>query len=319
MAHYKECGELVEHFLSYVLTIKGRSLGTVDGYYQDLKLFFKFMVRHLGFVEGVEFNEINTALVDIEFIRKITQDDIYAFFFFINLERHNKNTTRARKVSAIKSLFKYLINNKKLLDVNPTENLDAPKLKGTLPKHLSLEQSEQMLEHVDGNFAERDYCIIMLFLNCGMRLAELVSLNFSDISSNPIKITGKGNRERIIYLNSACQEAIKNYIKKRISKKSEVAFFLNKNGTRISKRRVQEIVEFNLKKNNFFGFSVHKLRHTAATLMFQHGNVDIRTLQEILGHKNLSTTQIYTHVSSAQIEKATGLNPLSNFKKTFEG
>jgi site-specific recombinase XerD len=313
---YGECGEIIRHFLIYMLTIKGRSIGTIDGYYQDLKLFFKFMMRRLELVDEIELSEIDVQSVDIELIKKITQNDIYEFFYFINLHRSNNGRTRARKASSIRNLFRYLTNNQKLLVENPAQNLDSPKLKVSLPKHLNLEQSEQILSNVDGVFAERDFCIITLFLNCGMRLAELVSLNVSDISFNPIKITGKGNKERLVYLNPACQSAIDSYMEKRRPQKSEFAFFLNKSGTRISKRRVQEIVDFNLKKNNLTGYSVHKLRHTAATLMFQHGNVDLRTLQEVLGHKSLSTTQIYTHVSDEQLRKASDSNPLSKFSST---
>jgi site-specific recombinase XerD len=312
-AKYGECGKIVEHFLIYMSVIKGRSRGTVAGYYQDLKLFFRFMMLHLKIVDNIELSKIDARSVDIELIKKITQDDIYEFFYFVNLQRDNNERTRARKASSIRGLFRYLTNNQNLLVENPAENLGSPRLKASLPKHLNLEQSEQILSNVDGVFAERDFCIITLFLNCGMRLAELVSLNVSDISFNPLKITGKGNKERLVYLNPACQSAIDSYLGKRRPKKSEFAFFLNKSGTRISKRRVQEIVDFNLKKNNLTGYSVHKLRHTAATLMFQHGNVDVRTLQEILGHKSLSATQIYTHVSDEQLKKASDSNPLSKF------
>jgi site-specific recombinase XerD len=271
------------------------------------------MITH--FEQGIEFDNANAKTADLELIKRITQNDIYEFLYFTSRKRKNNATTRARKVSTLRGFFNYLTHNQRLLLENPVENLDSPKLKTSLPKHLNLDQSKQMLTNVAGKFAERDYCIITLFLNCGMRLSELVSLNLADVATNPIKVTGKGDKERLVYLNAACQDAINDYLKERHAKKSANALFLTQAGTRISKRRVQEIVDSNFKKNNMTGFSVHKLRHTAATLMFQHGNVDLRTLQEVLGHKNLATTQIYTHVSNKQLKKASLANPLSEVKR----
>ena len=316
-ADYNKCGNIGKQYLIYKLTIKGCSKNTVNSYCQDLLLFFKFLKVQFGLVKPEsDFETIDVKDVDINLLKKVTINDIYEFLYFVNSQRNNNSTTRARKVSVIRGFFKYLTYNQKLLESNPTEVLDAPKIKKTLPKYLDLEESKMLLKNVDGKFSARDYCIITIFLNCGLRLSELVSLNVADVSKNPITVTGKGNKERQVYLNNACLDAITDYLQQRTAKPTEEALFLNQNGTRISKRRVQEIVENNLKKNGLFNYSTHKLRHTAATLMFQYGDVDVRTLQEILGHANLSTTQIYTHVSSKQLKQATTANPLAEIKKT---
>lgn len=316
-ADYNKCGNIGKQYLIYKLTIKGCSKNTVNSYCQDLLLFFKFLKVQFGLVKPEsDFETIDVKDVDINLLKKVKINDIYEFLYFVNSQRNNNSTTRARKVSVIRGFFKYLTHNQKLLEINPAEVLDAPKIKKALPKYLNLEESKMLLKNVDGKFSARDYCIITIFLNCGLRLSELVSLNVADVSKNPITVTGKGNKERQVYLNNACLDAITDYLQQRTAKPTEEALFLNQNGTRISKRRVQEIVENNLKKNGLFNYSTHKLRHTAATLMFQYGDVDVRTLQEILGHASLSTTQIYTHVSSKQLKQATTANPLAEIKKT---
>lgn len=324
---YEDCPPLVREFLSYMEVIKGRSKNTVQAYYIDLRTFFRFMKRYKQLVPvDTELTDILIADLDANFIRTITLSDIYEFLLYASSERANESKTRARKVSCLRVFFKYLTSNKGVLTENPVENLESPKVKKSLPKYLTLENCYELLNHIDGAYKERDYCMITLFLNCGMRLSELVGINMDDIHDDTLLLRGKGNKERIVYLNQACIDALSDYIKirnahpDRIKPKSKNALFLTKNGTRISRRRVEEIVEEYLKKSGLagMGYSVHKLRHTAATMMYQHGNVDIRVLQEILGHTNLGTTQIYTHISDEQMKSAAGSTPLSTIKRKKE-
>ena len=234
-------------------------------------------------------------------------------------ERDNNERTRARKATTLRMFYKYLTVQKKLLDENPLQELDSPKIKKTLPKYLTLDESLDLLKHIDGKFKERDYCIITLFLNCGLRLSELVSLNLSDIrSNNTMVVTGKGNKERTIYLNAACIDAINAYLPFRPvdGVKDKDALFISRQKGRISPKTVQYIVKNTLEKAGLKDreLSTHKLRHTAATLMYQYGNVDVLAIKEILGHESLSTTQIYTHIMDEQLQKAADSNPLSSVK-----
>lgn len=320
---YEDCPQLIRDFLSYMEFVKGRSQTTVKAYYTDLRTFFRFIKFHKKLVSSdIPFNEINISDITIELINEITLSDVYEFLLYVASNRQNDNKARARKVSCIKVFFKYLTNNKNLLKENPVENLEAPKIKKSLPKYLNLEECIDILKNIDNVNNKRDFCIITLFLNCGMRLSELCKINLNDIKDDTLLLRGKGGKERIVYLNQACIDALSSYIKYRNSKISNIkstdknALFISRNGTRISPRRVEMIVEDALKKANLDGkgYSVHKLRHTAATLMYQHSNVDVRVLQEILGHANLGTTQIYTHVSDNQVKKAINSTPLSNIK-----
>ena len=268
-----------------------------------------------------EFNEINISSADIELVRSVTISDLYAFMVYCKEELKNNTATRARKTSTLRIFFKYMSVQTHRLETNPAELLESPKVKQSLPKHLTLENSLDLLNAVDGANERRDYCIITLFLNCGLRLSELCGLNLSDISSDGIiTVTGKGNKERSVYLNDSCKTAIKRYLEVRPNEGIPVterkALFISRNHRRLSPKTVQHIVKTTLEKAGLGGqgFSTHKLRHTAATLMYQHGEVDIRVLKDILGHSNLGTTQIYTHVSDYQIKNAIDSNPLSNIK-----
>ena len=321
---------IVQQYALYLRNIRGLSAHTVDEYCMDLRTFFRFIKRDRG-LAGDENNleAISVNDVDLDLIRSITTLDIFEFMNFVADSRNNMSSTRQRKSSSLKSFFKYLTVHEKLLVENPTENLTPPKKKKSLPHFLSLEQSIELLNAVEGPDKERDYCILVLFLNCGMRLSELVGINISDVLHNnsTIRILGKGNKERIVYLNQACLEAIESYLKVRPKDgvKDRNALFLSNRKTRISPKTVQFIVKKYLDKIGLSGpgYSVHKLRHTAATLMYRHGHVDIRVLQDILGHENLGTTEIYTHTSSTQMEDAANANPLSKVqnkkkKKTTE-
>lgn len=313
---------VIRDFLTYSETIKGKSARSVDEYYLDLQTFFRYLLQIRGKVDmSTPFDEISISSVDAELISSVTVSDLYSFIVFCKNSRDNSAATRARKTSTLRIFFKYLTNQIHLIDVNPAEMLDSPKVKQSLPKHLTLEDSLNLLNCVDGPYKERDYCILVLFLNCGMRLSELCGINISDIRSDgTLRLLGKGNKERIVYLNDACRDAVRAYMAVRpndsINPSDKNALFISRNNKRISNKTVQYIVKKYLEKAGLGGqgLSTHKLRHTAATLMYQHGNVDIRVLKDILGHANLGTTQIYTHISDNQIKNAIDSNPLSNVK-----
>lgn len=319
---FSELPQLVQQYLLYLEAIKGHSELSVIEYASDLRTFFRFLARHKNLVpNNTDDNEIDLSPIDINFIKDITLNDAYQFLIYLKQERKNNETTRARRVIAIRRFFIYLTDNLGLLESNPMKNLDIPKTKKSLPKYLTLEEAEKLLAVVDGKYKERDYAIITLFLNCGMRLSELVSIDYNDIKADgSLVITGKGNKERNVYLNTACLVAINNYLKVRPTDGvRDRALFLSARNQRISPKTVQHIVYSNLEKAGLGdrGLSVHKLRHTAATLMYQHGDVDLLLLKEILGHENLGTTEIYTHISSDATKKAIEANPLSDKKSKW--
>ncbi len=317
---FREAPPIIREFLSYLGNIKGRSDLTVDEYYRDLRTFFRFIIKDRGLIkDNVEMDEIDISCVDLEIIKTITFSDILIFLNYCKDERGNNASTRARKTSSLKDFFNYLTVKAHKLSYNPTEELEAPKKGKRLPKYLTLEDSLKLLEAVDGEFKERDYCILIFFLNCGLRLSELVGINLSDINSEYIlTIRGKGDKERTLFLNQACVNALKKYLAVRpvngITDKN--ALFISRKNCRITNKGVYHMVNHYLEKIGLGnqGYSPHKLRHTAATLMYQKGGVDIRTLQAILGHSNLGTTQIYTHIADEQIEKGLNANPLANLK-----
>ena len=320
LARFYDCFKELKDFLFYMQTIRGRSASTVDAYYVDLRTFFRF-IRKYKFPELKEtpIDEIEIESFTLDDIREITLSDIYAYLNYTMDERDNSSRTRARKVSSIRAFFKYLNVTARLIDENPVKDLEMPSIKKSLPTHLTLEESLELLSSVNTANPERDYCMIVLMLNCGMRLSELIGINIEDIRENTLRILGKGNKERIIYLNDSCDHAIAEYMKVRKvppGAKDQNALFISQRGTRLSQRRVQQIVDEALKNAGLAdkGYSPHKLRHTAATLMYQHGNVDIRVLKEMLGHESLSTTEIYTHVANKQLEEAATKSPLSNVK-----
>lgn len=315
--------QLVQDYLTYVEAIKGHSSLSVLEYASDLRTYFRFMVKHKGiFPADTPDNELDLTIVDINFIKTITLNDTYTFLIYCKNERRNNEATRARRVVAIRRFFSYLSENLGLLPANPMKNLDAPKTKKSLPKYLTLDESKKLLSVISGKNKERDFAIVTLFLNCGMRLSELVSINYNDIKSDgTIVITGKGNKERTIYLNQACIEAITAYMKVRPNDKvKDRALFLSSRYQRINPRTVEMMVNkyIDMAGLGGRGLSVHKLRHTAATLMYQHGNVDVLVLKEILGHENLGTTEIYTHIQSDASKNAVDSNPLANNKPSFK-
>lgn len=318
--HLHDCPELLRNFLVYLETIKGLSSKTAYEYFLDIRTFLRFMKAYKNNLNlnNIIFDEIKINDINADFISTISLSDVYEYLHYINSSRENGSAARSRKVSAIRGFFKYLTTKANILKDNPVKELEVPNLKKSLPRYLTLEESLELLNSVPQSEHQlRDYCIITLFLNCGMRLSELVGINLRDIKDNTVKICGKGNKERIVYLNDSCMSAINDYLKVRPNNpKEKNALFISRNGNRISRRRVQNIVEDTLKTAGLsdMGYSTHKLRHTAATLLYQHGDVDIRVLKEMLGHKSVATTEIYTHVSDKQLENASKSSPLSNVK-----
>lgn len=318
--------EFINSFLDYSITILNKSPNSVKEYNYDLNMFFKYIKMHFKMTSETDFKMITIKDIDIDTVKRITPEDILSFLSYLALNQNCKPATRARKISTIRIFFAYLSQKAKLIEVNPAQNIETPKKEKRMPKYLSLEDSRKLLDATlddDDENKERDYAIITIFLNCGIRLSELVGINIKDIdfSENKLNVIGKGNKERTIYLNKACINAIESYLKVRPvegikldDKKSKDALFLSKRRERISKRTVQYIVDKELKKAGLdtTKYSTHKLRHTAATLMYQYGNVDIRALQELLGHESISTTEIYTHVNNEQVRNAVEANPLAD-------
>lgn len=314
--------KLVQQYLIYIEAIKGHSELSVLEYASDLRTFFRYLAKEKDLCpKDTPDNEIDLSPIGLNFIQSVNLTDAYQFLIYCKNVRKNNESTRARRVIAIRRFYAYLSDNLGLLENNPMKTLDTPKTKKSLPKYLTLEEAEKLLSVIDGKFKERDYAIITLFLNCGMRLSELVSIDYSDIKSDgSLVITGKGNKERKIYLNQACVNAVANYMRVRPNDGvRDKALFLSSRNQRISPKTVQHLVNQYLEKAGLGGrgLSVHKLRHTAATLMYQHGNVDLLLLKEILGHENLGTTEIYTHISEDATKKAVESNPLSKEKSKW--
>ena len=320
MDYRTEAPPILRDFLVYHETIQGHSRRTVDEYYLDLRNFFRYLKQSKQLVsKDVPLDDISIADVDLDLARNITLTDIYSYMNYLSRDRELNNTSRARKVATIRSFYKYLTNKAKLLEVNPVQDLDSPRLKKSLPKYLNLEESLELLDSVDGKNFSRDYCILALFLNCGLRISELVGLNKTDVRGDQLRVLGKGNKERMLYLNDACQRALENWLTERdsLTLVDQNALFVTlQNRRRISTAAVHKLVKKHLAAAGLDSsqYSSHKLRHTAATLMLQNG-VDVRTLQEVLGHDHLNTTQIYTHVDNEDLRTAARANPLSRVRQ----
>ncbi len=311
-----ECPDFLNDYIFYLRIVKGRSETTVNEYYINIRLFLRYilmMKKNLDIpIEAIKINEFPK-----EMLKEISLKDIYDFEFYLADERGNGNAARARKAAALRSFFTYLTKRANILETNPIIDLEMPSVKKALPKFLTLEESLRLLSSESFENPERDFCIITLFLNCGMRLNELVSINLEDIDfeEKRLLLKGKGNKQRMIYINDSCVDAINAYLKSRKNPPEEPhALFLSRKKRRISRRRVEQIVEKVLNDTGLGnrGISPHKLRHTAATLMYQHGGTDTLVLKEVLGHASISTTEIYTHLSDDQKKNAAETNPLSN-------
>lgn len=318
---YNDAPQLVLNFLSYKGSIQGRSEQTVFQYYHDIRHFFRFVLKNKYPKRyECEIQEIDFSDCTDDDVRNVTHRDIYNFLLYVQSDRRNKEAARARKLCAIRNLYKFLKNSFEV-DENPADKLESPKKKKSLPKHLTLEEAQTLLSSITPPNYERDYAIITIFLNCGLRVSELEGISLKDIDNDlsKMRVVGKGNKERIVYLNDACKAAIRTYLAVRpndIKGKDKDALFISRNRNRLNVKTIQWLVYKRLKEAGLENrkMSVHKLRHTAATLMYQHGHTDVRVLKDILGHEDLSTTQIYTHLSDEQMQKAAESNPLANIK-----
>lgn len=319
MDYRTDAPPLIREFLVYHETIQGHSRQTIDEYYLDLRSFFRFLKQSRKLVPAdLPVDEIPIDDVALPLVRSVTLKDVYDYMGFLSRDRRLNNASRARKAATLRSFYKYLTNKAKLMDVNPVQELDPPRLKKTLPKYLNLNESVNLLESVEGQNAVRDFCVLTLFLNCGLRISELVGLNKTDVRGDQLRVLGKGNKERILYLNDSCQKALQDWIVERdmLTLDNENALFVTKqNRKRITRAAVHKLVKKHLADAGLDStqYSAHKLRHTAATLMLQNG-VDVRTLQEVLGHDHLNTTQIYTHVDNESLRAAAKASPLSHVK-----
>ena len=326
MQRYSDCPQILRDFLIYHETIKGQSQLTISEYYLDLRMFLRFLkLMRNEMPMNTSLDDIPIKDIDVHFLESIQTSDIFDFLSYLANDRVTNPesatpeygisaSSRARKLSAIKSFFKYLTIRTKLLQENPVADLEYPKLRKSLPKYLTLDQSAALLKAVSGTNEKRDYAILILFLNCGIRRSELVGLNVSDVYEDRIRVVGKGNKERFVYFGSACRKAIDAYmeIRTKLILTDNRALFGSRNGNRISTDAVHRLVKKALMQAGLDAtqFSAHKLRHTAATMMLS-GGVDVKTVQEVLGHENLNTTQIYTHIENTELKLAAEANPLS--------
>ncbi len=327
MQTYQDCPQVLREFLSYHETIKGQSKRTVSEYYLDIRMFLRFVkLMRNALPVNTPLEDVPIKDVDLDFVRSISSTEVFDFLSFLANDRvpegsHDDpgigSAARARKLSAIKSFYNYLSVSTKQIKENPVKDIEFPKIRRSLPKYLTLEESTTLLKSVSGPNQKRDFAILMLFLNCGIRRSELVGLNLTDVYDDRIRVVGKGNKERIVYMGASCRKAIDEYLVERnkIVLSDNRALFGSRDKNRISVTAVHRLVKKHLLEAGMDStqFSAHKLRHTAATLMLSNG-VDLKTLQEVLGHENLNTTQIYTHVESTELKIAAEANPLSKIK-----
>ena len=317
---FEDASTDIVEYVRYLEVIAGKSANTAFSYYCDLRGFSRFMKRRRGLVpEDALMKDIDPKGLDTAFWGSVTKEDIYEYLYFLNRECGNKKSSTARRLASLHGFYDYMVNQVNKLEQDPTVAIHPPKQDKVLPKYLTAEQSVELLESTrsQSDFPERDYCMVVLFLNCGMRLSELVGMNLDDIDleNRQIRLFGKGHKERMVYLNAACMEALQLYLNKRnsmegLSPKEKAVFVTRRRKERITNRRVEQLISGAMTAAGLKGFSTHKLRHTAATLMYQTGNVDILTLKQLLGHSNVSTTQIYTHLQEFQVRAAIEENPL---------
>ncbi len=316
---YSDVPDVLRGYLNYMTVIKGRSPNTVKEYYYDIKMFYRFLYVSLNNISQNEFNKIDLTNFDESILKNITLNDLYEFMAFVNNTYSSNDNYRARKVSSLRSYFNYLHSRLGFITSNPAADLDSPKIKKRMPRYLTVEESVNFLKSIKGKNQQRDFAMFAIFLSCGLRLSELIGINLKNINleKRTLRVIGKGNKERIVYLNNLCVDAINSYLEVRPEVKVHEdmdALFISTKGRRISNRMVEILAK------KYFSdagidpelYSPHKLRHTAATLMYKEGNVDIRTLQELLGHTSLSTTQIYTHINNDDLRAAADSNPLAN-------
>lgn len=322
---------ILDDYLSYLKSIRALSEKTIREYRYDLINFIYFQILRKVYFNDKENlnNDIKNERININklfnrsFINDINIQDMYSYISYLDNELNDNSSTRSRKISALRSFYKYLHQEIEIIDNNITEKLRNPKIQKRQPVYLTLSETELLLDTINKEKNEflknRDLAIVFTFLTTGMRLSELVSVDLKDIKDDHFSIVGKGNKERTIYLTKNCIDLIDNYIMIRKNYLKEIkvdALFISTRKNRISNRAVQSTVEKYLKRAGFDTrvYSTHKLRHTAATLMYKYGNVDIRALKDVLGHESVSTTQIYTHLDDEDLKNAVNKNPLSNLK-----
>ena len=317
-----------DYLKNYLKVARNRQDTTIKEYYYDIKDILQYIEwmknKNPKYIDNLkfdkynnksknifEFKKIDISNLDLEFFKNISTNDIYEYLY----DKNTKAISRSRKISSIKSFFNYLCNKAKLIDKNPCVGLESPKLEKRLPKYLKLDEAQNLLHSIDGDFRSRDYAIITLFMNCGLRLSELVGININHIKGDSLTVIGKGNKERQVHLNKACLNAINEYMKDRPidNLKDRNALFISKQLNRISPRMIEILVKRYIVKSGLDPkkYTPHKLRHTAATLMHKYGHVDIRTLQQVLGHETIATTQIYTHIDNEEVISAIDNNPLN--------
>ena len=327
MDYRTEAPEIIRDFLSYHEVVMGHSRKTIDEYYLDLRVFLRFLKRHRGDVPPeTPFDEIPIRDIGLPFLAAVTKTEVYAYLSFLSRDRVHPQgkdpdvglsaASRARKLATLRSLYRYLTVKTGMLETDPLDGLDSPRARKALPKFLTEAESRQLLSGVGGRNKERDLCILTIFLNCGLRISELTGLDLKDIAGGRIRVLGKGNKERVVFQNDAVKKALESYlaVREKNSGSEEKALFLSERGERIARSTVHRLVKVHLGEAGLDGdrYSAHKLRHTAATLMLENG-VDLRTLQELLGHEHLNTTEIYTHIESADLHLAADANPLANY------
>ncbi len=317
-SEYSDVPQLLRDYLNYLTIIKGRSRNTVKEYYYDLRMFFRYLYAVQNNLDILNLDAVELDNFNCEILKEVSLSDLYEFMAYVNNFKSSNDNYKARKVASLKSFYNYLTAKINYMETNPALNLDTPKLKKRMPKFLTLEESVNLLKAIDGKSRERDIAIFILFLNCGLRLSELVGINLQDINfaKRTLRVIGKGNKERIVFLNDICIESLNNYLAVRPNElygDDKNALFISGKNRRISNRMVELLAKKYFKAAGIDEkrYSPHKLRHTAATIMYKEGNVDIKTLQEILGHVSISTTQIYTHINDSDMQKAADNNPFN--------
>ncbi len=319
---YSDVPQLLRDYLNFMTVIKGKSENTVKEYYYDLRMFLKFLRASSDGLPLDSLENVSLEDFDVNLLKEISLSDLYEFMAYVNDEKSSNDNYRARKVASLRSFFKYLHVKINFIDTNPAEYLDSPKIKKRMPRYLTFEESVRFLNAINGKYKQRDLAMFVIFLNCGLRLSELVGINIKniDFEKRTLRVIGKGNKERMVFLNDLCMDAINSYMAVRpndiVKPQARDALFLSAQGNRISNRMVELLAKKYFEQAGIDSelYSPHKLRHTAATLMYRDGNVDIRTLQELLGHTSLSTTQIYTHIRNDDLKQAADKNPLADPK-----
>ena len=324
LQYQKNSPKFLNNFLKYKRFIEFEAKTTTDQLYFALRTFLRYIKLYLydndklETITRDEFQIIDVSNVTIKDLKKINSFELEKYLKFLSDKLKNDNKTRNRKLASCKRLFEYLyVNN--LINYNPTKSMTSVRTEKRLPKYLNLDESKKLLSvTINSNQVNkiRNYAITCIFLNCSIRLSELTGINLSDIkidkTEKTIRIHGKGNKERLLYLNAAVCEAIKAYIEVRPKLGKEFkdynALFLSSQKKRISNRTVEQIIKDNLSKAlnkdlDVKEYKTHTLRHTGASLLYNENNVDIFILKRILGHKSLDSTQIYTHVSNKKMKE----------------